>query len=90
MVMGVGCEGKEMVVLCEPEAAEPRTVKPEVEMLSGPKTLTASGRGEIFEGTQALHLDCSTRRPNFLSEATQMGQSVRKSSGSMMRTTSST
>ena len=90
MLMGVGCEGREMVVLCEPDAAEPRTVRPEVETLSGPNTATAPGRGEIIEGTQALHLDCSTTRPYFLSEATQMGQSVGKSTGSMMRTTSST
>ena len=67
MLMGVGWEGREIVVLCEPEAAEPRTARPEVETLSGPKTLTASGRGEIFEGTQALHLDSSTIKPNFLS-----------------------
>ena len=65
MLMGVGWDGREMVVLCEPEAAEPRTVSPAVETLSSPKILTASGRGEIFEGTQALHLDCSTRRPIF-------------------------
>ena len=76
MLTGVGWE---IVVLCEPEAAEPRTVSPAVETLSSPKTLTASGKGEIFEGIQALHLDCSTRRPNLASEATQIGQSVRKS-----------
>ena len=61
MLTGVGCEGREMVVLCVPEAAEPRTVSPEVETLLGPKAATASGRGEIIEGTQALHFVCSTR-----------------------------
>ena len=71
-----------MVVLCVPEAAEPRTVSPEVETLLGPKAATASGRGEIIEGTQALHLVCSTRRPYFLSESTQRGQRVEKSAGS--------
>ena len=90
MLTGVGCDGKEMVVLCVPEAAEPRTVSPVVETLSGPKTETASGSGLIMEGTHALHLDCSTKRPYFLSESTQRGQSVEKSAGSIMSTTSST
>ena len=79
-----------MVVLCAPAAAEPRTVRPEVETLSAPKTLTASGNGEFLEGIQALHFDCSTMRSNFLRESTQMGQMVEKSAGSTTRTTSST
>ena len=65
MLTGVGCERKEIVVLCVPEAAEPRTVSPAVETLSWPKIFTASELGVILEGIQALHLDCSTSNPNF-------------------------
>ena len=90
MLMGVGWDGKEIVVLCVPEAAEPRTVSPVVDTLLGPKAETAAGSGEIMEGTHALHFVCSTTSPYFLSESTQRGQSVEKSSGPMMSTTSST
>ena len=38
MLTGVGWEGQEIVVLCEPEAAEPGTVSPAVETLLRPKT----------------------------------------------------
>ena len=88
--MGVGCDGSVIVVLCEPDAADPRTVRPDVETLSAPKTLTASGNGEILEGIQALHFDYSTMRSCLAREQTQMGQMAVKSAGSMMRTTSST
>ena len=76
--------------MCEPDAADPRTVNPEVETFAAPKTWTASGKGESLEGIQALHLVYSTMSPNFARDCTQMGQSVRKSEGSKMRTTSPT
>ena len=76
MLTGVGCEGSEIVVLWEPDAAEPKTVRPKVETLSAPKTWTAAGKGEIFDGIQALHLDCSTMRLCLASEQTQMGQNA--------------
>ena len=79
-----------MVVLCASAAAEPRTVRLEVETLSAPKILTASGNGEILQGIQALHFDCSTMRSNLRRESTQIGQMVEKSEGSTTRTTSST
>ena len=87
---GVGCDGSVIVVLCEPEAADPSTVRPDVETLSAPNTLTASGNGEILEGIQALHLDCSTMRSCLARVQTQIGQMVVKAAGSMIRTTSST
>ena len=55
-----------------------------------PSEVTLSSSKTALEGIQALHLDCSTMRSNLASEWTQMGQMAGKSSGSMMRTTSST